>query len=311
MPQLPADNPAPLQQSRTVLLATDNKNSILAEVAGGKPNSIAYSAYGQQSAQQDVETNLGFNGALREAHLGWYLLGNGYRAYNPILMRFHSPDSWSPFGKGGLNAYMYCVGDPVNFSDPTGHMPKNLFSFLKKSKAVSKAPSTSSVAQLVPPKTPVTTRARAHSEVSATASAPSDQTLRPLTVDEWMNRQSAEAVTPLRDSGTGEPIFGILPFESRLRTRSPQPPVPEGLMSYDEFSQQHYASGLQSNRSEIRPSNSTTLVHAKDGNVRISLNRPGAAADQGSNTSPATDPNNGLIRLRLNSPLEENRKVRK
>jgi RHS repeat-associated protein len=58
---------------------------------------------------------------LLEPHLGWYFLGNGYRAYNPTLMRFHSPDSWSPFGRGGLNAYMYCVGDPVNSSDPTGH----------------------------------------------------------------------------------------------------------------------------------------------------------------------------------------------
>ena len=38
-------------------------------------------------------------------------------------MRFHSPDSWSPFGGGGLNAYMYCVGDPVNRADPTGHVP--------------------------------------------------------------------------------------------------------------------------------------------------------------------------------------------
>lgn len=36
-------------------------------------------------------------------------------------MRFHSPDSWSPFGGGGLNAYMYCMGDPVNRVDPTGH----------------------------------------------------------------------------------------------------------------------------------------------------------------------------------------------
>ena len=121
MPQLPADNHTSSQQSRTVLLAADNKNSILAEVAGGKPNSIAYSAYGQQSAQQDVATKIGFNGELLEPHLGWYLLGNGYRAYNPTLMRFHSPDSWSPFGEGGLNAYMYCVGDPVNSSDPTGH----------------------------------------------------------------------------------------------------------------------------------------------------------------------------------------------
>ncbi|ORC59035.1 hypothetical protein BZK31_12400 [Pseudomonas floridensis] len=26
----------------------------------------------------------------------------------------------SPFGKGGLNAYAYCLGDPVNRKDPTG-----------------------------------------------------------------------------------------------------------------------------------------------------------------------------------------------
>jgi len=36
-------------------------------------------------------------------------------------MRFNSPDSLSPFGDGGLNGYAYCVGDPVNRSDPTGH----------------------------------------------------------------------------------------------------------------------------------------------------------------------------------------------
>ena len=53
---------------------------------------------------------------------GHFLLGNGYRAFNPVLMRFNSPDSLSPFGKGGLNAYAYCVGDPVNYSDPAGHI---------------------------------------------------------------------------------------------------------------------------------------------------------------------------------------------
>ena len=121
-----ADIPPTPRQSRTLLLATDNKNSVLAEIAGGKPQSIAYSAYGQQSAQPDVGTSLGFNGARREKHIGWYLLGNGYRAYNPTLMRFHSPDSWSPFRGGGLNAYMYCAGDPVNFSDPTGHFKLRL-----------------------------------------------------------------------------------------------------------------------------------------------------------------------------------------
>ncbi|RMV69560.1 hypothetical protein ALP05_02115 [Pseudomonas caricapapayae] len=62
----------------------------------------------------------GFNGELLDSITGHYLLGNGYRAYNPVLMRFNSPDSLSPFGKGGLNAYAYCAGDPVNRSDPDG-----------------------------------------------------------------------------------------------------------------------------------------------------------------------------------------------
>lgn len=108
---------------RTVLLATDSSHTIINEVVDGKNNAISYCAYGEQSAQRDVVGKLGFNGQLREANISWYLLGKGYRAYNPRLMRFHSPDSWSPFGGGGLNAYMYCVGDPINRSDPTGHAP--------------------------------------------------------------------------------------------------------------------------------------------------------------------------------------------
>lgn len=65
---------------------------------------------------------LGFNGQPRDPFTGHYLLGNGYRAFNPVLMRFNSPDNASPFDKGGLNAYAYCLGDPVNMHDPTGHI---------------------------------------------------------------------------------------------------------------------------------------------------------------------------------------------
>lgn len=52
---------------------------------------------------------------------GFYLLGNGYRAYCPASRRFNRSDSWSPFGDGGLNGYAYCLGDPVNAWDPSGH----------------------------------------------------------------------------------------------------------------------------------------------------------------------------------------------
>ena len=64
----------------------------------------------------------GFNGERHDPFSGATHLGNGYRVYNPQLMRFQSPDSWSPFGDGGINPYIYCVGDPVNRADPGGHL---------------------------------------------------------------------------------------------------------------------------------------------------------------------------------------------
>jgi len=113
---------------KSLLLAGDQNSSVLREVEGGEVGAIAYSAYGYREAMQPVASRPGYNGEIRDES-GWYLLGNGYRAFNPVLMRFHSPDSWSPFGEGGMNAYAYCLGDPVSFTDPTGH---GFFSWLKK-----------------------------------------------------------------------------------------------------------------------------------------------------------------------------------
>jgi RHS repeat-associated protein len=107
---------------QTLLLAVDLKNSMLAELDASNPNRIAYSPYGHQSSELGVITRLGFNGEPREAKPGWYLLGKGYRAYNPRLMRFQSPDSLSPFGEGGINSYAFCSGEPINSCDPTGHV---------------------------------------------------------------------------------------------------------------------------------------------------------------------------------------------
>ncbi|MGN2439084.1 RHS repeat-associated core domain-containing protein [Pseudomonas syringae] len=111
----------------TTLLATDQQRSVLQLVdkAGAEP--IAYSPYGHHPAESGLTSLLGFNGERRDPVTGHYLLGNGYRAYNPVLMRFNSPDSLSPFGEGGLNAYGYVGGDPVGFGDPTGHAPYSMF----------------------------------------------------------------------------------------------------------------------------------------------------------------------------------------
>jgi RHS repeat-associated protein len=108
----------------TTLLATDQQRSVLHTVQKNLPQQpIAYSPYGHRQNESGLSSLLGFNGERPDAVTGHYLLGNGYRAFNPVLMRFNSPDSWSPFGRGGLNAYAYCKGEPVNRTDQTGHAP--------------------------------------------------------------------------------------------------------------------------------------------------------------------------------------------
>lgn len=106
----------------TTLLATDLQRSVLHTVNKGlQPPPIAYSPYGHRPALNGLLSLLGFNGERLDPVTGHYLLGNGYRAFNPHLMRFNSPDNLSPFGKGGLNTYAYCLGDPINRYDPNGH----------------------------------------------------------------------------------------------------------------------------------------------------------------------------------------------
>ena len=47
------------------------------------------------------------------------------RYYDPALPRFLSPDTWDPVLAGvDTNRYAYAGNDPVNFSDPNGHVKK-------------------------------------------------------------------------------------------------------------------------------------------------------------------------------------------
>lgn len=83
-----------------------------------------YAIVSTESQAGDTMTNctLGFNGERKDPVSGVYHLGAGYRAYSPVLMRFNAADSISPFGRGGVNSYAYCLGDPVNRCDPSGHV---------------------------------------------------------------------------------------------------------------------------------------------------------------------------------------------
>ncbi|SDV16612.1 RHS repeat-associated core domain-containing protein [Pseudomonas vancouverensis] len=120
--QLLAQQQRQTSATETRLLATDQQRSVLNALDAARPHPLAYSPYGHRRVENGLLSLLGFNGERPDPVTGWYLLGKGYRAFNPVLMRFNSPDSWSSFGEGGANAYAYCVGDPVNLVDPTGHI---------------------------------------------------------------------------------------------------------------------------------------------------------------------------------------------
>lgn len=120
--ELPMAQLAASEGSHSAMLATDGKESILQAQSAEVHETLSFSVYGYGSTLPSSLTLLGFNGEFFGRPHSGYLLGNGHRNFNPVLMRFRSPDSLSPFLAGGLNAYAYCGNDPVNAVDPSGRV---------------------------------------------------------------------------------------------------------------------------------------------------------------------------------------------
>ncbi|MCI0913676.1 RHS repeat-associated core domain-containing protein [Pseudomonas putida] len=118
---------AQLDKSKAcALLEVDQANSVL----GMRSETMAYSPYGHGEPGH-ADALLAFNGQRRHLDIEAYLLGNGTRMYRPALLRFSSPDIYSPFDEGGLNIYAYCKGDPINNIDPSGNIPRFIRSVFK------------------------------------------------------------------------------------------------------------------------------------------------------------------------------------
>ncbi|MBD1597991.1 RHS repeat-associated core domain-containing protein [Pseudomonas sp. CA3A] len=107
---------------RARLLATDQADSVVVHGGSGRQAYLPF-GYSPLAVRRSA-----FTGVYLETSPGAYLLGNGYRAYLATLMRFIAPDSWSPFGGGGMNAYAYCIAEPVNQVDRNGHSFMGFFS---------------------------------------------------------------------------------------------------------------------------------------------------------------------------------------
>jgi RHS repeat-associated protein len=147
------------------LLSSDLHGSVLSRRAPGSV--ISYTPYGYSP---DTGRSVSFCGYYKEAY-GAFALGSGYRAFCPVLLRFVGPDGLSPFGRGGINAYAYGLGNPVNLVDPDGHMPLPV-ALLKAATGVrrSKAVVGSSVIQL--PAGPITAANAGRRPVASIAGQP-------------------------------------------------------------------------------------------------------------------------------------------
>lgn len=109
-----------------MLVATSQDGSVLTRLGPSVRAAVSYSPHGHAPVMPSLAAPA-FTGQWHEPRPDCYLLGNGYRAYNPRLMRFNSPDSFSPFGEAGINSYAYCEGDPINDSDPNGNLSLKSF----------------------------------------------------------------------------------------------------------------------------------------------------------------------------------------
>ncbi|MEI3527432.1 MAG: RHS repeat-associated core domain-containing protein [Bacilli bacterium] len=66
-----------------------------------------------------------YRGYYYDVETGYFWLSSRY--YNPEWGRFLSPDDvdyLDPTSINGLNLYCYCMNDPINYCDPSGHLPQ-------------------------------------------------------------------------------------------------------------------------------------------------------------------------------------------
>ncbi|MCE7762077.1 hypothetical protein GQL56_05415 [Pseudomonas putida] len=103
-----------------VLAALDHRQTPVVLESSKSRQSFAFTPFGHMCITSSV--NIGFAGEPLDRASGCYLLGAGHRSYSPALMRFQRADTQSPFLRGGINAYVYCSSDPVNYSDPSGRV---------------------------------------------------------------------------------------------------------------------------------------------------------------------------------------------
>lgn len=107
-------------------LHRDHLNSVrlTTNEAGGVTERSVYASYGDRTSDGVAASQSATKGYIGERHdpeTGLIYLNARY--YDPVIGRFISPDDWDPTIEGvGTNRYTYSFNDPINKSDPNGHL---------------------------------------------------------------------------------------------------------------------------------------------------------------------------------------------
>jgi RHS repeat-associated protein len=111
--------------TQTLYLIKDHlaSNRLTIPQSAAALQSHAYGPYGNPRITNaaTVPTGRGYINERFDAETGLQYLHARY--LDPELARFISPDWWDPWKKGvDINRYAYAGNDPINFSDPNGHL---------------------------------------------------------------------------------------------------------------------------------------------------------------------------------------------
>jgi RHS repeat-associated protein len=120
-----AHHPSPAQELAYLSGDQVNSTSLVTDMGGNKVAQLRYEPFSQvRWTSGTLPTDRTYTGQREE---GMGLLNYNARMYDPALGRFISPDSLIPEPGDPLayDRYAYSNNNPINYSDPTGHMTTN------------------------------------------------------------------------------------------------------------------------------------------------------------------------------------------
>ena len=100
--------------------------SLTTDASGNRVGELRYTPYGDtRYAIGAFPTDRRYTGQREEVELGLYDYGARY--YDPLLARFISADTVvpQPGNPQSLNRFSYVLGNPLKYTDPSGHFEED------------------------------------------------------------------------------------------------------------------------------------------------------------------------------------------